>query len=168
MRTWCTALLLTTILVGTPAIGAEADKVSRRDLFELWAACAPVSLMVGDLSKEGTRIGLRKADIRIAVRSRLRAARLYVDRNAAPVLAVTVQVHKGVAGIDLEFRKIVADISAWSSWPKGFARLSGRIATWETGALGMHGGKPDLILSAIERATDSFIDEYLRVNERAC
>ena len=150
------------------AASGSASEVSRRESFALSAACARVSLEVGNLSEDGTKIGLRKADIETAVRSRLRAARLYLDINAAPVLVVFVHVHGSAYSIDLEFWKVVEDKSSWSRMLKGIDRLYGFASTWETGNIGTHGGNSGHVLSAIGRYTDKFIDEYLRVNAPAC
>ena len=40
--------------------------------------------------------------------------------------------------------------------------------TWEIGSLGTHGGDAGFILQGVAEATDTFVNEYLRVNAEAC
>ena len=56
-----------------------AEKVTRIDQFELWNGCGNVRMVVEDLSDGAGKVGLRKADIETAVRSRLRGARIYAE-----------------------------------------------------------------------------------------
>lgn len=146
---------------------AAAGGVSNSDAFRLWAACVPIALEVG-VSEQGRKIGLREADIETAVRSRLRAARIYEDKNAAPVLVVGVVVFKNAFNAEIAFFKVLEDRSAWASTPEGVDRLFGFAMTWIDDSLGTHGGNSDYILSTVTRQADKFIDEYLRVNEAAC
>lgn len=163
-----TCLWLAPALLLASVSASATEEPSDHDYFQLWGACARVSLEVGDLPKDATEIGLRKEDIETAVRSRLRAARLYLDINAAPTLAVFVHVHGSAYSVDVEFWKFVEDETTWSKMPKGLNRLHGFAPTWEKGALGTHGGDYSYVLSAVGRYADKFIDEYLRVNEDAC
>ena len=61
------------------------------DRFQLFAGCRPMRLVVEDLHKDTAKIGLTKATIEAAVRSRLRAARLY-SKGASPWLYVRISV----------------------------------------------------------------------------
>ena len=106
-------------------------------------------------------------DIETAVRSRLRAARLYEDLNAGPVLIVLVRVFKGIFAVDVQLFKAVEDLSVWSSMPDSVDHLFGFAATWANGNIGIS-DDADFVLSIVERYTDKFIDEYLRVNADAC
>ena len=165
MRRYAASWLLAAFLLS--ASSASAEEVSDRDAFSLWAACAPVALEVGDVSERGREIGLRRVDIETAVRSRLRAARLYLDVTAGPVLVVLVRVFKGVFAVDVQLFKAVEDRSAWSSMPDGVDQLFGFASTWENGNIGIS-DNAHFVLSVVEHYTDKFIDEYLRVNADAC
>lgn len=76
-------------------------------------------------------------------------------------VATAVNVHvvgRAFSGF-VEYNKIVTDHAT------GEANAA---ATWSTNGTGTHGGDAGYILSAIAGYMDSFIDEYLRVNEDAC
>ena len=40
--------------------------------------------------------------------------------------------------------------------------------TWSSGSFGTHGGSASYVISVLSEHMDTFIDEYLRVNEDAC
>ncbi len=69
---------------------ASAEEVSDYDRFQLWQYCLPTDLVIEGLHKDAADIGLTKESITIAVRSRLRAARLY--EADAPFTYVYVNV----------------------------------------------------------------------------
>ena len=142
----------------TAAASASADEVSDYDRFRLWNVCRPMGLLVEGQSDDATAIGLTMEAIEVAVRSRLRAARLYSD-DAWSYLYVNMNVISSGYGTKVEYYKSVMDIAT---------RLERRTATWVTGAVGMHGQDPNFILSSVSQYTDEFIDEYLRVNADAC
>lgn len=154
------AALLATV---TPV---HADDVQARislDRFRLWNACQPIDLLVEPLDDDAAKMGLTREAITTAVRSRLRAARLY-SSGTGPYLYVVINAlpPRGRDGgtavsISLRFTKPVFD------------RISGRhgpARTWDTGAVGW--GDAAYILSGVSQLMDEFIDEYLRVNESAC
>ena len=145
------ALLLT-------AASASAGEVSDYDRFRLWNVCRPMGLFVEGLSDDATAIGLTMEAIEVAVRSRLRAARLYSD-DAWSYLYVNVNVLSSGYGTKVEYNKSVMDIATM---------LERRAATWDTGGVGTHGQDPNFILSYVVQHADAFIDEYLRVNADAC
>lgn len=132
----------------------------KQDRFELWNACRPMILFVRGLvgDKDAAKIGLTEKDVMIAVRSRLRAARMYADKGNA-VLRVSVFVGDLAFSLAVKFRKRVKDaVSGENGWA----------TTWEAGSFGTHGGKSEYVLSTLKPHVDEFIDEYLRVNENAC
>ena len=130
---------------------------SSHDLFRLWTVCMPVGLSVEDLGEGAAKIGLRERDIETAVRSRLRGARIY-EAEASYELYARVSVVDRAYSIDMEFLKMVKDLSG----KVGYA------TTWNTGALGTHNNNPNHILGSVAKFADHFIDEYLRVNGKAC
>ena len=110
---FCVSLkrLTVSLIVSTSVLladSASAASVTDYDRFRLWNNCQPMDLIVGSLSKGEVQIGLTKEEIAVAVRSRLRAARLY-DTSALPFLYVNVHVvGRAFSGI-VEYNKIVTD-----------------------------------------------------------
>lgn len=91
------------------ATAASAEEVSYYDRFELWNDCQPISLHVTPLSQDADDIGLTGEAIETAVRSRLRAARLYDPDSWMPHLFVGVHVVGSAFGLDPELYKLVND-----------------------------------------------------------
>lgn len=142
------------------ALPATSQTVSDRDKFKLWNGCKPVSLIVEDLSEDAHKIDLKKEDIAVTVRSRLRGARIYTDdAYIIPYVYVVVSVVGQAFSIHLEMNKFVYD---------PLSRQSGIASTWPSGGTGTHADDSGYILSAVAGYTDKFIDEYLRVNASAC
>lgn len=141
----------------TAAAWAETA-VSGLDRFRLFNNCRSLDLVIEDLNKDAPRIGLKKKEITIAVRSRLRAARLY-SKGQLAYLYVNVTVTNLAFGIKVEYKKWLGDAVSGER---------GGATTWDAGSIGTHGQDSGYILSSVSRHTDEFIDEYLRVNESAC
>ena len=141
------------------APSGAAEKVSQADRFRLWNDCRSMGLLVVDLPKSATEIGLTKDAVTVAVRSRLRAARLYRADDGVPFLPVTVTVFGSAFDVSVAYIKWVKDRASGIS--------SGAI-TWTRGSTGTHGRDASYILSSVSQKVDKFIDEYLRVNEAAC
>lgn len=136
-----------------------ADKISDLDRFKLWNRCKPVRLLVESMKEDAQDIGLTKEMVEVAVRSRLRGAKLY-DAKTLHYLYVNVNVVSNAFSLDLELTKVVYD---------SVSRQSSYAATWGIGSAGIHERTgADFILSAVAQKTDWFIDEYLRVNADAC
>lgn len=148
-------MFLLSLLTMRPGV---TEDVSAYDRFRLWTDCLPLELYVY-LEDEENEVDLTKEDIEIAVRSRLRSARLYTE-TAVPDLVVTVTVVGPAFGINLFLNKFFSD--SYYSKEDGFA------TTWESGATGTHGGNGNFILQSVSQYTDRFIDEYLRVNADSC
>ena len=137
---------------------AWAENVTRFDRFRLWDNCQPMDLIVASTSKDTNDLRLTKETIATAVRSRLRAARLY-DTSALPFVRVYVQIVGSAFSTDFRYYKMVKDLAS------GHENAA---TSWSRGSTGTHGRDSSYILSAISEHTDEFIDEYLRVNEEAC
>ena len=141
------------------ATAASAEEVSYFDRFELWNDCQPITLYVTPLSQDADDIGLTEGVLETAVRSRLRAARLYDPDSWTPYLLVRVNVVGIAFGLDLAFYKLVND---------PISGAAGEAATWTVTWTGTHGSDGDYILSAVSKGMDRFLDEYLRVNTESC
>ncbi|MCY4290842.1 MAG: hypothetical protein OXC72_03670 [Roseovarius sp.] len=155
---------LLALLVLAPAAWSQEDEITDHDRFalwdrfELWDNCRPMNLLVEGLSSDAAKINLTKQDIEIAVRSRLRAARLY-DGETTNALYVQVTVAKSAFFISTQYIKRVEDT---------YNGLVGFSPTWRAGTIGTHRQDSSYILSTISPMVDRFIDEYLRVNESGC
>ena len=146
----------------TAAASASADVVSDYDRFQLWNECRPMSLVVEDLSDDATAIDLTEDAIKIAVRSRLRAARLYSEDGGEAAWAdlyINALVVGPAFSIGIYYYKFVWDIAT---------KLEFQTPTWRRGSTGTHGVDSNYILSSVAQDADAFIDEYLRVNADAC
>ena len=141
------------------ALPAASQTVSDRDKFKLWNECKPVWLLAEDLSEDADKIDLKKENIAVTVRSRLRGARIYTGDLGSPYLYVVVSVVGKGFSIRLELKKFVHD---------PVSGQSGIASRWRHGYTGTHPDNSDYILSTVGKATDKFIDEYLRVNAPAC
>ena len=156
------ALALATLSAAT---GMNADDTRARvERFQLWNDCRPVRLRIDDLSEHEAKIGLTKEAVAVAVRSRLRAARIYTDGDITATEApAAVYMSIGVVGpaftVHSRFAKAVRDIASG---------VSNYATTWDYGQYGTHGDDPDAIIRAASKIADRFLDDYLRVNEAAC
>ncbi|MDE0176817.1 MAG: hypothetical protein OYH76_24440 [Defluviicoccus sp.] len=145
------------LVLAVPA--GAAEKVTERDRFRLWNDCRPMELVVEDLSKDAAAIGLTTEAITVAVRSRLRAARLYLSNDGLPFFSVSVNVGRAAVSIQVGYLKLLLDSAS--------GEVSGAV-TWRSGVAGTHGRDASFIRSAVVGQVDKFIDEYLRVNADAC
>ena len=177
-----TAVLLVLLAIAAPSRALADGEKSLRDLmrFTYWTECSPLRLIVliGD-PEEAARIGLTEEAITTAVRSRLRAARLYTDTSnpEVPRLVILVRVVNskivtgGAFNIDMALNKPRYDPLSGHSFPAGPGSLLRLLTNSHSTDLGLHSGDSTglaFILSAIGQKMDGFLDAYLRVNESAC
>lgn len=140
----------------------RAERVAS-EMVQLFAECGPVGLIVS--VNGGEHIALTREAVEVAARSRIRAARLWVDPPGTVwgILHVSVEIgnDENTAFVQrVAFGKrqldVVSGIESWS--PTG----------WSRGFFGVHGDDPNSILSSLSQSLDHFIDDYLRVNELSC
>lgn len=92
------AAALSVLLAAAP-LQADTEAEEARMRFAYWTGCSPLKLFVSVASGPGgelaRRMGLTEAVVATAVRSRLRAARLYTDADnvEAPLLVARVTVY---------------------------------------------------------------------------
>ena len=142
-------------LTATPVLGQD---MTLYDRFRLWNDCQAMGVLVEDPGRDATEIGLTKSAIETAVRSRLRAARLYDDSlRPSSYLYVNINVVGPAFSIRVGYNQEMVSAGGWGVAP-----------TWETGVTGTHGKDGSYILSDVSMKMDRFIDEYLRVNADAC
>lgn len=156
MKTW-KIWLAVLMMAASPGV-ADEHEVTDFDRFRLGNDCDPISLLVERLTDDASEIDLTVERIETVVRSRLRAARIY-NPNADSYIYVNIGVSRQVFSMRLEFIKRVFDIKT---------RERGAVPTWNNAALGTHGDDASYILSNLAEYADTFIDEYLRVNDKAC
>ena len=139
-------------------LAVAKQSIEDYELFWLWNGCQPITIDVR-VSLGESNLDITEVGVTTLVRSRLRAARLYIDRGHAPALRVGAGFTEKAQAINVEFVKYAvdpaADAGAWT-------------VTWRDGVYGQHGGSVPRIRSEIGRMVDGFIDDYLRVNEAAC
>lgn len=151
-------ILALSVFLASTAL-AQEEHVTNFDRFQLWNDCQPVNLLAGlEPGEAGDTAGLTVEAIETAVRSRLRAARVY-DASAGPHIYVYVHVVGSAFHLSFDFFKRFFDSGTYT--------LDYAIS-WQTGATGTHSDDPGFILGGVSQATDAFIDEYLRVNADAC
>ena len=165
-----------TLVFALAVVPASANEgVTDADKFSLWAKCEPMMLAVTVGTKDSD-IELREKDVTNAIRSRLRAARLYTEKpldgmlfagerfelpgiSRSPTLYVGVDVTNMAFNINMGLLKHMRDDAT---------QIDHIAVSYTKGIYGGHGGRPDYVMSSLSAAMDAFIDEYLRVNEKDC
>ena len=131
-------LMLLSLSIGCMA--EERTIEERVERFYLFNNCQPVQLIVETSELTSTDIELTKDDIALPVRSRLRAARMFIDNGDFNVLYVNVNVVSQAFNVDFSFNKQVFDpISGEAAFAK----------TWDTSTLSIQTalqGLVDLVL----------------------
>ena len=133
--------------------------------YELWADCNQLILLSNPIKNKNKAaiIGLTDDDIMLAIKNRLRAAGLYgmIDRDywKKPLLVPTVMVESGTVVVKITLLKVLKDVHS-SEEKHG--------ETWSKSFIDAHRDDASIIIAALGRLMDEFIDEYLRVNEEAC
>lgn len=121
--------------------------------------CAPIWLHT---ELHGDDANLSQDSIETAVRSRLRAARLYEDDPewVVGILRVNVSTYKAAFSVQIWFEKEQIDkMTGVEGWSR---------AGWDDSVLGIYNDKPRVIMAAINEGIDIFLDDFLRVNEAVC
>ena len=160
MRRWIAAGGVA-LLAGSPGTGraTQGDADAWLDHFQLFNECRPMCLLVERLSGDEADIGLTEARIQTMAEVRLRSARLYDESSRSPYLYVQVTVVGRAFNFGINFKKMLYD-------PTTDRRSSAM--TWDLGATGTHGGDAGYVLQTLSEFVDTFVVEYLRVNEAAC
>lgn len=141
----------------TVILEAQAE-VSPYDQFGLFTSCAPINLVVEDMTEDGKRINLTEEAVRNSVESRLRSSRIF-DETSFYYLYVNINVARNGVGMGLEFKKPVRDYY--------FPELIGSATSWSARSAGTS-SSANFILSKLSKQTDQFLVEYFRVNGKAC
>ena len=143
----------------------EAQTISR-ERFELFNECQPVHLIVvlgdgvDDLPEPLTKLTTER--VRTLAESRLRAARLFSSAALFPLLSISVEVLGQTSVRTMSLSKMVHD------------PISGEThvaTTWKETFLNRHrsgSDGADTIMQRLSESVDTFVLEYLRVNEESC
>lgn len=126
--------------------------------FALFNNCDRIGLGV-ELQDDDDATGLTEDRIQTAVESRLRGARIYDETSSSGYLDVFVHIHGRAVHIRTEYNKWLFD---------EISGESGIAPVWSHGSTGTHGGNDGFVLQAVAEHTDSFIVEYLRLNDASC
>ena len=154
-----------------------------RERFALFTRCARVVPVVGIDDHDGDLEGLTHEDVRVAVTSRLRAARIFIDPTTwrRRWRLHQLQAREGRLEKDWKYPGVVLKLTvhvvgaAFHVRGELFKRFydpmteeSGIAVRWYHSSTGTHGDNPGYVRTAIARLLDRFIDDYLRVNTGAC
>ena len=150
--------MLAVLFSSVPAQTESTRECDSFECFQLYTACHPINLVVGNLSSDAEDIGLQKQAVINAAESRLRSARIY-DPSVWEYLYVHIHIVSGAFHIVLHFNKALTD--HWTSQTQ-------LATTWKDGSTGTHGGDSQYILGALSEHLDTFLVDFLRVNEPAC
>ena len=142
------------------AAAVAAEDVSEYDRFRLWNNCQPLTFVVQ--TDQDPKGGVFES-ITTAVRSRLRAARLYrADAQYSPAyLNAILTIGEGnLFRVGIELHKFLKDEANAISgdWDA---------ISWASSSFGVY-DSPGYVVAAMSEIMDKFIDEYLRVNTDAC
>ena len=157
------------LLAGTaaPAFGQYGFD----DRFELWAECSRFWPEVH--VNQGQAVSkIDDEAVMIAVRSRLRSAKLFDDRLSDNSFEYSFPPWEKGVWLIVDVQIVgVAFTTSVKLYKRRMDLFSGDRATdlaWEHSVLGTYGGDEGYILGTVGNAMDRFIDRYLHVNEAAC
>ena len=132
-----------------------AEEVTKIDRFQLWNDCQPVKL---EIDYQSAWDQSRAEKVTTAVRSKLRAARIYDTDSPISLYIRDYTVGLTTSGVSFQYEKKLTDpASGESAW----------MITWSRHYEGALVGT-GFIMEWINQLTDEFLDEYLRVNADSC
>ena len=162
------------VIAAVIALGAPLEAQDAGERFELFNECHPVGLGVILKDGGGDLPELTEERVRTLAESRLRAARLFSpfsfrqlrlmtgSRISHSFLSIEVTVVGRAFSDGVFFYKAVYDP------PSGISDFA---LTWKHGITGTHRGGEEsaaVIMNALSEQVDTFVLEYLRVNEESC
>ena len=169
------ATIALSVFAPVSAIAQDADippeLQDQFDRFQLWNFCwpMPLSVFVNDAAPDPEE---GKTRVETVVRSRLRAARIYLDWSEITSKDWSGQLWASVDAIgeDLRAYTVVVEFRR-PLQHKGNPAISGSATTWSASSFGYLGSSYDFwddMIQTVSEKTDKFIDEYLRVNAPGC
>ena len=134
---------------------------NNEDCFELFNYCKPMTLMLINEWAGEYFVKYYADRVRTIAESRLRSARLYDSSSTNEILQIVVSFDEMFSQVLLLYAKPKYDLSS------GITMVSPvRVVVMRGGSGDTYDA--DAVLQAISEAMDTFINDYLRVNEPAC
>ena len=162
----CVTVIAAVIAAAAGAPLEAQDTPEERDRFELFNECQSVGLDVVLIDEDGDLPDLTEERIQTLAESRLRAARLFSQQGIISnrtlltgILPISVTVTEQLVSGSVRLTKPVNDTRSG---------VTGFIPTWERSFMGTHRGDADPTMQRLSELVDTFVLEYLRVNEESC
>lgn len=154
------ALATAAIAFAASTVDAQETPADRRlDRFQLFTRCDPVFPKVSVERSSPYVENLEDADLEEVVHAGLRNAGLLSEKEVPPFLYVTVGILHWAYVARVELMKEVTD---------PLTKLGGAATTWREYRYGIHSGDPGFVISSLSNAFNTFLDEYIRVNDLYC
>ena len=141
------------LLVALLVAGLRGQSTEGPNRFELFNDCKPMTLEVASVSSDMLDLGITEANVRAAIESRLRAAR--VHSSVAPA---SLHIAVGRYAIKLAYRKPLQD----------FASGETKTITTYVNAVAVRDGTAVGVVSELSTLLENFLADYLRINGSAC
>ena len=153
-------LVAAAMVFAAPMVDAQETPANRRlDRFQLFTKCDPVFPRVSVERSSPYVEDLEDADLEDVVHAGLRNAGLLSEEEGPPFLYVTVGILHWAYVARVELMKEVTD---------PLTKLGGAATTWREYRYGIHSGDPGFVISSLSNAFNTFLDEYIRVNDLYC
>ena len=160
MRTIVIAIAAAALAPGaTPTLAQNLTAEEEGDRFQLFTKCRPVFPTVAIERSSPYIEDLADSDLEEVIYSGLRSAGLLSEDEDTPFLYVAIGILHWAYVVRIELLKLVND-------PR--TDIHGAATTWRTYRYGIHSGDPAFVISSLNTALQTFLDEYLRVNEGSC
>lgn len=160
IRTVVMAIVL--VSVAQSIAGDEIDEIEKGlKHVELFSNCRPISVGVGDLSRDARRLRITEKRIRTIGELALRSQNLYSDAEGIvqPTIFLGISVLDNAFSIHVTFYKFVREVNL---------DIPFLAIAWQKSSTGTHAGDREFILSELSELMDNFLLDYLRENQRYC
>lgn len=146
--------ILASCVMSSVTYGATTEAEREEFIRQALLTCGPINLLVEGLSRDAQKIGLTKASLESIAKSRLSAAGVH-DPESIPYLYLNLNVVGRAYGLSIRFRQRIQN------------KLIGRrfATVWQLSGVGTHGGNADHIKNVLRDDLDSFMVEFLTVND---
>ena len=156
---------MTWALIGLLAGPVGAQAVTEFEQWQLGSDCRPMNLVVHVQRSGAPDLDITETQIRNAIESRLRAARLYED-DVGTLEKLNVNIHVAGPGIGITFKYKAMVIRRLGDGESD--KFPFMVGLWENSGTGTHRGDSGGVLQSVAEHTDEFLNAFLRVNESAC
>lgn len=140
-------------------VSDEAIKPPISEDWEFLKDIDELGVLVERLSMYASEIGLSRERLITVVELKLRREGVKVVKAInKPYLYINVLVLENAFSILIELMEEVKI--------KRLNRIAYRVATWRTGATGIHGDDPEYIVSSLSSQLDEFLNDYYKANPK--